>query len=258
MKTILFSLAFAIMLPIVGRAQEQLLVESTRPLAAAIGILEKNYDWQINYEDPPYTDPRDLVDRTHPNYKGPGRSIDPRGGRLDIRYSVSPSTGKPDPVTVLQMLIDDHVKRANPGQFQIRVVGGLYSVIPAQGSILDTAISLPEIERNYMDTLIEILRALSAAIGVKVAGPAFYTSRPERFKIGANNEPAREVLLRLFEAMKGYQFSWHLLYGPNWGYALNVFAKRLPEAPKRPKKIVMKEVTLPDGVKAVIPVEVPP
>ncbi len=253
-----FLVAIAFTLPVLLRGEEVLSLEASRPLQEAVTILERKYGWRIAYEDPPYTDARDLVDKTHPAYRGPGRAIDPRGGRVEIRYSVSPVTGKPDsPGGILQMLIDDHVRRGNPGAFQLRMFGDTYGVIPVQGSVLDSPITLPEKQRTYQETLEEIVRAVSRVTGIRVSGPGMYQPRFGRFTFAANSEPARSVLMRLFQTQKGYRFCWHLLYGANWGYALNTHGDRVPLEPQPPKRYVMKEVKLPDGSKAVIPVEVP-
>jgi hypothetical protein len=234
------------------QAPEVLTVENPRPFVTAIRILEAKYGWQINYEDPPYTDPKDLVDRTHPAYRGSHKAIDIRDQRLEVHYAVSPITRKPEsPATILQMLIDDHAQRGNPGRFQLKEFAGINSVIPVQGSILDTPITLENKERTFWETVKEIVGALSSVSGIRVRGPAITRPTFERFSFGAENEPARDVLLRLFKMQEDRQFSWHLLYSPSWGYALNVHSqpKAEPRKPQPTKRQVLKEVSLPDGSK---------
>jgi hypothetical protein len=255
MSKILILIVTAISLVVVvwnTQVPEVLTVENPRPLMAAIRILEEKYGWQINYEDPPYTDPKDWVDRTHPAYRGTHKAIDPRGGRLEIRYSVSPTTGKPESSEILlQQLIDDHAIRGNSGQFQLKVIEGVPSVVPVQGSILDTRITLADKTRTFWETLKEIVQAVSSASGIHVRGPAITQPTFERFSFSAENEPAGDVLLRLFKMREDRQFSWHLLYAPSWGYALNIFSrsKSEPPNPQPTKRQVLKEVSLPDGSK---------
>lgn len=232
---------------------EELIVEDPRPLVAAIRTLEAKYGWQINYEDPPYNDPKDLVDRTHPGYRGSHRAIDPKGGRVEIRYFVSSTTGKPEsPASLLEMLVDDHARRSNPGRFQVKVLGGLDSVIPVQGSILDTHITLVDKQRTFGETLQEILQELSRVTNTRVRGPAMTRPTFQRFSFSAENEPARDVLIRLFKTRDDRQYSWHLLYSPGWGYALNLHSqpkKTESPQPTPPKRQVLKEFTLPSGEK---------
>lgn len=243
------------------QAPEELIVENPRPLAAAIRILEAKYGWQINYEDPPYNDLKDLVDRTHPAYRGSHMAIDPRGGRIEIRYFVSPTTGKPESsVSLLEMLIDDHARRGNPGRFQVKVIAGADYVIPVQGSILDTHITLPDKQRTFGETLREILQTLSRVTNTRVSGPAISQPTFQPFSFSAENEPARDVLIRLFKTRDDRQYSWHLLHGPDWGYAFNLHSQpKKAESPQQtpPKRQVLKEFVLPDGSKVKKLVHVP-
>lgn len=244
------------------QAQQELIVDNPRPLAAAIQSLEAKYGWQINYEDPPYTNPKDLVDRTHPTYRGPYRAIDPKGGRLEIRYFVSPNTGKPESSTsLLELLIEDHTRRGNPGQFQLKMIEGLDSVVPVQGSILDTRITVADKQRAFGETLREILQTLSRVTNVRVSGPAISQPSFQPFNFSADNEPAREVLIRLFKNRADRQYSWHLLYAPGWGYAFNLHSQtkkraELPQ-PTPTKRQELKEITLPTGSKVKMFVNVP-
>jgi hypothetical protein len=242
------------------QAPEVLTVEDSRPVAAAIRALEAKYGWQINYEDPPYNDPKDLVDRTHPAYRGSHRAIDPRGGRIEIHYFISPATGKPESsASLLEALIDDHARRGNAGQFQVKMIAGLDSVIPAQGSILDTPITLADEQRTFGETLREILQALSRVTGTRFMASSMSQPTFQRFSFSAENEPATDVLIRLLKTRDDRQYRWHLLYGSGWGYALNLHSqsKTAPPKPTPSKRQVLKEVTLPDGSKAQKLVDVP-
>jgi len=228
-------------------------VEDPRPLGAAIAVLRERFGWRVSYEDPPYKDARDLVDRTAPTYRGPRRALDPRGGPLEVSFLPSDP-----PEVVLRMLIDEHRRRGYPGRFVVRQLDGVMFVLPEQGSVLDTPVTLEDRDWTYWDVVFEVLRQVSQATGVKVDGPGFPRPQFERFKFTANREPARQVLLRLFDTRApAYQFTWQLLYGPNWGYALNLAGKQVdpaqlwerPRIQPRQAKPTKKGDPLPDGSK---------
>ena len=242
------------------QAPEVLTVEDPRPVEAAINSLEAKYGWQINYEDPPYNDPKDLVDRTHPTYRGSHRAIDPKGGRVEIRYFVSVATGKPESSTkLLEMIVDDHATRGNAGRFQVKTIAGLDSVIPTQGSILDTPITLEDKQRTFGETLREILQSLTSVTGTRFLATTMSQPTFQRFSFSAEKEPATNVLLRLLSTRDDRQYRWHLLYAPRWGYFLNLRSQlKKKESPQMtpPKRQVQKEVTLPDGSKVIKLVDV--
>jgi hypothetical protein len=249
---------FTILIPRGASTEEVLVVDEPRPVVAAIRILEERYGWLINYEDPKYGS-EDLVDRTSPAYRGEHRALDPRGGRLEFRYPVSENTQLPlSQVSVLEILLSENERRGYPGKFVVTTVGGHYSVMPRDGSILDTIISLPDQERSYEEAVREIVAALSGAVGVPVNGPSMFRPRQERYTISAKGEPARDVLVRLFAQVEGYELRWHILYSPNWGYVLNIDGKKLPDPAVSPRRYITKEMTLPDGSKGRIPVPARP
>jgi hypothetical protein len=212
-----------LMQPVTGWGQESLRVEAPRPILAAIQILEKRYGWIVNYEDPPYTGPGEVVDMTPPSYDGPGRIIVPRSCRLEIRYPVSPSSGRPESIeSVLQMLIEDHARRDNIGRFRIRKFGDQICVIPIDGSILDAPIAMPSKTRTLKEAIEEMVRTLTRATGIRIRGPEPSPPNPARFEIGASGEPARSVLLRLFSMAPDARYSWTLLHDPTTGYILRI------------------------------------
>jgi hypothetical protein len=222
-------LAFA-GLPESFSGNEVLRVEGPRPLLAAIRILEEKYGWQIAYEDPPYTGPGEAVDRTPPTYNGPGRVVEPRIGRLELRYPVDSTTGMPESTAaaILQLLIDDHDRRQNAGRFRLTTLGDLLCVMPAQGSILDTPVTLPGTARNFEDTVEQIVRSIAQGTGLHVRMGPMPPRIPGRFELEATSEPARAVLLRLFAQVPGRRFSWIVLFGSNGGHELSVKMLRAP------------------------------
>jgi hypothetical protein len=210
-------------LPQRASGEEVLRVEGPRPLLAAIHILEEKFGWQIIYEDPPYTNPGDSIDRTPPTYNGPGRIIEPRIGRLEVTYQVTAAAGTQESAAaVLQMLIDDHDRRQNAGRFRLGTLGDLLCVVPAQGSILDTPVTFPGKQRNFEDSIQEIVRSISRATGLRMRLGPMPPRISGQFELEAKGEAARNVLLRLLGKVPGHRFSWTVLYGPHGGHELSV------------------------------------
>jgi hypothetical protein len=254
--------AVILSLPVAGSTEELFSVQGARPLSEAVTVLERQYGWRISYEDPPYTDPADLVDHTDPSYRGPWRAIDPRGGPLEIPYSISKLTGRPteSPERLLQMLIDDHASRGYPGRFQVSVIGDLYFVRPAEGSALDTPITIPTRRRTLLAALNAVLQAVSDATGMPVKpGAGLLQSGSDPFSFGASGEPARDVLLRLFKTQKGYWFGWQMLYAPErGGYFFSIHGDRVAAEPEpRKPEVTRGAVNGPDGSRAVPQVPIP-
>ena len=227
----------------VDTRMQQLSVEDPRPVAKALELLEKRYDWIITYEDPRYvqeTEIADVTDRVSRNLDQypPGqapRVLVPKGGSLNLSYDISPETNKPDsPAALIQTVLDANTSSHNAGIFHLQQEGQIFHVFPAQGSILDTRINLPDEERSVMETVEAILMAIADETGTKVEVGlvpinAFYN---HRIRLGAEYETAASVLGRALEAIKpptiqgGVSWagvSWQLFYGPgNKSYFFNV------------------------------------
>ncbi len=212
---------------------EKLSLEGARPVWKAIDILEARYGWRITYEDPPYVHESEIKDVTeqvrkdlHLYEKGKApKVIGPKGGQIDVSYNVSPKTGRPDnPAALIQMILDAHAARGNPGVFRLIQTGGIFHVVPVQaknkagqlvdqGSILDARIILPEQERTGMEMLGAIIVAVSQATQVKVvSGLVPINLNYRRSRQGAANETARDVLIRF---LHGTKLSWRLFYSPS-------------------------------------------
>jgi hypothetical protein len=224
-----------------GGGIDTLSVEAPRPMATAVQKLNQTYGYRISYEDPRYVYAGDLVQMPA------ARLRVPKGGRFTAE--VQPSKGAE---AVLEQTIVAFTA-ATPGlRFQLRKDGAMYHVVPAgardrnghqiaQTSILDTAISLPAIERNAYDTIVALCRAISAASGVKVeAGMTGFepgASWEPTYSVGAAAEPARAVLKRALDeiAKDRSLMTWTLLFGDQTtdnAYALNLFRVTRPVVTK--------------------------
>src|SRR5688572_14466348 len=190
-------------------------VESPRPVAKAVQTLIARYEQAITYEDPRFAFEDDLEDVTARVRKdlhlyAPGKApkvIVPRGGKL----TVSSST---DLASILDEVVRIQASSARGGRFRLEQTGDVFHVVPAevrdrsgdwaaQTSVLDTAISLPTQERSGYKTIEAICSAVSAAAHIKVSvgttgleGGLVNEAGPPRYRLGADNEVARSVLMR--------------------------------------------------------------
>jgi hypothetical protein len=214
--------ALILLLPLFPWQDMQLRVDRPRPLLAAIQILEERHGWLTNYEDPPYTNPADVVVLS-PTFTGSRRRIvEPRSGRIEIEYPAVAGGGSPESHTpILQMLLKDHVRHDNAGAFIIRVVGGMNCIVPAVGSVLDVPVTLQPKERSFRGVVDDVVAAVSAATGVRFRAPVVAAPTHARFTFGASTEPASAVLIRLFKEAGG-RYSWALLFFPESGFELNI------------------------------------
>ncbi len=171
-------------------------VDENRPMWNALRIAEQKFGWRVHYED-----------------SSDGSTF--QSGRIDITVRTG---AKPE--EVLQELAGK-----SPGQFQFKPVGEGFAVFPRQGSILDTRISLPPGEH----TITELAKTLTQVTGIVFRAAGDYTTQ----SFSADNEPAREVLLRLLRPKAAYD----LLYTPGSGYVLTVHDVKvtvtLPDARKQ-------------------------
>jgi len=114
-------------------------------------------------------------------------------------------------------------------------------------SILDVSISLPEQDRTAYGTIKAICQAVSAAAHVHVgvgtgvwSGGLTSDSGPVEYRLGANNEHARSVLLRALAILTppnaNTKQTWLLFYGSpqDPSYALNLMAMPGPPLKEPP------------------------
>lgn len=221
-----------------------LTVESSRPVAKAVEILIERYIAAITYEDPQYAysgDMQDVASQVRRDVDKLGSApipkvIVPRGGELAIRYPASAGIA-----TILQKLVGAGADAGVSPRFRFLQSKGMYHIVPAeakgedggwspQKSVLDYPISIPEVDRDAYDLLRSICIATGEAAGVRVllgvglgSGPVDQdtnaskagemTARP--YRLGADNEPAREVLMRALTAIAPQHgnLTWLLYFG---------------------------------------------
>ena len=215
-----------------------------RPLEAALNQLEKEIAIPINYEDPRFQCASDIEDVTaqvqnaaqkaaHPNV----RIIVPKGGSLAFDSLLPAVPQASDAVAAGTLLRQQHESSGYPGRFSVKAVRSVITVEPnaVRGSdctwsetspVMEMAISFPVQARDATETLTLILNIVAQRIGVKIgiASLPILSFVKRNVTLGANEEPANAVLVRLFEQLSNpgpsSSFSYHLFYDPGLKYYL--------------------------------------
>ena len=204
----------------------KLAVQEVRPMAKAAELMAQKYGIRITYEDLPLIEYSQLQ----------------KPGIISISLPSPRSVPPPRPIDIVQLVLDNYAKNGNPGVFRVKENDGAFQIIPAMiidsrgraleaVPILDAHISFPSYERNGFDTLQTIANAVSLSAGIKVNfGLAPYKwLMQQKLTIGANNEVARDVLLRALDST-GAKLIWWLLYDPhNRSYGLSIDAAMVEE-----------------------------
>ena len=214
-----------------------------RPLAGALDKLEAALGIVVNYEDPPYENIADLEDVSTPEQraKAPGfRILVPRKGEISATVAGSSDSDK---MFSIIGLFNSYRNAGLPGDFTVEQANGAYYVLPTKilstngsfrdvGSPLKTLITLPNGERRAADAENEILKAVSKAAGINIVFGSFPFRPTTLVTLGADREPARDVLARFFGKLTAAPVSYRLLYDANLrDYMLNVQVRAVPEAP---------------------------
>ena len=254
-----------------------LTVDDPRPLAVACDKIEELSGIAANYEDGPYVDAADLKDVANevltPSQRaqaGPAfQLIVPRGGPLSATVSVDANDSKIGSFGGAQdaaLAFVSAQKSAYGQAFGVELGNNVLLVYPQTLNdkdgrsqpvipVLSARISIPRAERTAFETLRLILQAVSLAAGsnVGIGTIPIRTFAISNVTVGSDNETARSVLIRLFQAMISNNganaplvaptLSYRLFYDANLkDYALNVQMLRgalipdvvLPSSPPPP------------------------
>jgi hypothetical protein len=239
----------------------KLSVDDGRPVAKAVEELVARYDYVITYEDPRFAYEEDLQDVTtqvrrdldqYPPGKAP-KVIVPRGGKLTVTIPSSASVNTQAIASVLDQLTRAQAIRREGGRFRVVQVGDVFHVVPtevrdrngkwiAQTSILEAPISLPMEGRSADGMINSICKAVSAATHVQVGlgsrvGGIYDPSNPQPYRLGADNERARDVLVRALGLLNASQaLTWVLFYAPSnlSGYPYLLTIRSVPNRSSSP------------------------
>jgi hypothetical protein len=206
-------------------------IDHPRPLADAAKQLAFRYDWLISYEDQAYIFKGDKQVSSLTGMNARRVRLAPKHSSVNVTVKAS------NPQDVLEKLVAEHAK--NTGTvFQIKRSGLRYVLAPEkardekgnlvpQHSLLDTPITISDMERDGEEAGVEICKALSVLTGLNVRpGIGMGLLGGNRVRLSAVGEPAREVLVRLLSSVReGDHFVWRLYHGPNeqgGEYTLNI------------------------------------
>jgi len=247
-------------------AEQQLSISDPRPVAKAVEVLSQRYGIIVTYEDPSYAFAGDLQDVTaavsRSQVKPGHRVLVPRAGAIQLSYSLSPLTGKPEnPDALIREILDTHLANGGGSQFELIQQDDVFHVVPvmvrnsagswvATRSVFDTPITVPVQPRSGMEMVDAICKALSAvtvrvAVGMAPLNALAHTQVVE----GGTNEPARDILSRTLKQLSkeaasrfgegGEQpYVWQLLSSPSSTmYFLNLsLLPRAEAATQNPKE----------------------
>ena len=221
---------------IYGSDSTTLSIDSGRPLMRAALILQALYGFVITYEDPLYTNSDAVIDiapttrKDYASYR-PGTApklLVPKPWKLTMQI---PKLSKPtssDALKLLQDFIRLQNSASHGGHFHVVQTGDSFHIIPSElrdragnwlppSTVLDTRISLPQVERSETDLYRAIVRAIKTSAHVSMdlsVGEMF--ARPTKSdvptNIGANDETARNVLIEALAA-HSIKRTWTLAYG---------------------------------------------
>lgn len=205
-------------------------VSDPRPVESAVLMLVSRFGYVITYEDPPYSYEGDLQDVTtqvrkdlanYPPGKAP-KVIVPAGDVLSLSVPTSSTVDAASLATVLEKLVHTQSHNRHGAHFRVEQSGDVFHVVPTEwrdrdgnwiqrGSIFDTPISFPPQDLSAFEMLTAICKAVSTAAHVHVvvgAGAEWFSGR---YRVGADNEPAEDVLMRALTNLEA-KMTWVLLY----------------------------------------------
>ncbi|GEM_PF-893118 len=224
---------------------ETLSVDSGRPLAEAITILEVRFGSAITYEDPPYAYAGDISDVTNTVRRDldkfkPGKAprvLVPKGGKFDF-IVLANADRVPDQGRTLERLLHDYEATSKSARFRLEATADTFHVIPIAARnafgrlepkrpILDAKLTLSEKERTGLQEIRDFCAEVTRVTGVKtVMGTVPTALASYRQRYGVTNAVARTTLAEILQRAKaGQRLSWRLLYDPGMKmYVLNIHA----------------------------------
>lgn len=197
--------------------QATLIVESPRPLDSAAITIAEQFGIRVSAEDPPYVYRDDVKDVTAEvaRRENPRRRIlVPKGGRLELQFTLRPDGSPVD----IRALLRDLVDRANaqfPFGYRLDDDGDSLVLAPTRTRdllgrvveitpLLDRRVTIPPGSRTIAESAKLMTDSLSAQTGLRVSccqgvvAGIPWGMREVAFE--AREEPARSVLKRLIAA----------------------------------------------------------
>jgi hypothetical protein len=227
---------------VVATERFQVTTRSDHPIGDVCRALEAQFHWRISYEEAPVFAQEDVQTGTAPNGV-PWLVLRDVPAVVDVPIESGMSAdakGK-----TLQSILDGHKRGGSRAGFTIGQNGDLIHVMATSvrgrdgkmehfEPLLDTRISLPR-DRYALETLVSmVLTQVSQVRGMSIALATVPTNLFAQSIVTeeANNEVARDVLVRAFEEINGARYArnlrpvrltWYMNYEPNGGtYFFNV------------------------------------
>lgn len=212
-------------------------VNDPRPVAAALDEIEKLSGRPVTYEDAPIVNKYYMTPMVQDTTGNPTLLV-PRGSKL--RFTLPADASAEHVIASVEGVVKTYNASHGAATFSV-TQDGLLHVVPLQivdpqdrlqpvTPVLNTKITLAAKRRSAMALLEEISEAVSRASGqpVGIGIIPINAFRQQQTEIGANNEPAREVLEKLLATL-GMPLSWRLFYDPGTqDYALNIAVVEQP------------------------------
>jgi hypothetical protein len=218
---------------ITGRAA-RLHVSGPQPLAEALRQLSRAFKWHIGFEEAALRYSGDLIDMTSPKYvpkSKDDRAYFPRGGPLDIQFSVASETQQPsDPGAVIQALLSEYRARGYPARYSMSQQGAggrdfyiFPDAVADEGGVLgkaepvtNTRVSVVIRENEKLaDVLQDVLTQMARTSGKRaglggIGANQFFGLASQRL---SSTGEAASVFLNDFASALGANF-WQVLYSP--------------------------------------------
>jgi hypothetical protein len=207
----------------------QIAANSPRPLAQVADALRQKYGWTIDYEDPRFTSPSDLV-----VVEGPPRQTLPAGGDFKIEFPGN----NPQEEKVLTTAVNSYNLSGHAGRFELRkgegdrfALVGIKALdasgkLAAQPVLLDAPIAISNEHRTASAMLSLLCQKLSenqhlaVVLGVT---PRRILDRTD-VSVGGAETAARKLLSQTLAATQRRLY-WELVFDPDAKrYMLDVFA----------------------------------
>jgi hypothetical protein len=230
----LFLLIFSVLpTSMIAADRFQFTTRSDHPIDEVCTALEAQFHWRISYEDAPVFDRDDLKNGTAPNGV-PWLVLRDVPAAVDVPIETNmPASARGK---TLQSILDSHRLSGRRAGFTVTQNGDIIyvmatSVKGADGKIqpfeplLDTRISLVRGRYDLWTLVTTILSQVSQIRGIPIT---IGTVSTNLFTMGvteeANNEAARDILVRAFEEINGTRYAqhvdpvrlvWYMNYDPN-------------------------------------------
>jgi hypothetical protein len=205
-----------------------------RPLESAADLLQMKFGVPVSVEEPPWAAvsdvarEEDVAEEPRDSRREERTSLVPRGGTF--RHVIEGADHGPSASETIRGALSQYMARNNPGEFELLELGDQgFSIVPkriknaggtlvASPRILDMRISFPEQRRSLDETLSVFREALSRVSGLSVVDFSPIGSNYLKVGVtaGANNERARDVLVRLLRMPGATKISWRIRYSPQW------------------------------------------